>query len=196
MNDPARKTRRLRELAQEIPPPHDGWPALEARLRASAAPHPERPAAWGSTALPARRPSRRMMHIAAVAAVLAALVLGLSVGRWVVAPSRPSARTAAAPGTEARLPVVYRTDPSYLRERIALLRSLRAHLAALPPPTRREVLESLAVIHHSIRQIQQALGREPGNALLQELLIDSYENEMQVLSSTQALSVGGTESTT
>jgi hypothetical protein len=190
MNHPPCKTRRLGELPQAMAPPHDGWPALEARLHASAAPQSERPATLGGAALPARRLSPRVMRIAALAAVLAALVIGLSVGRWVLAPSRPSARPAAL-GTQAGLPVGDRTDPSYRRERVALVRSLRAHLAALPPPTRRKVLESLAVIHQSIRQIEQALGREPGNTLLQELLIDSYQNEMQVLSTAQALSGGG-----
>lgn len=37
MNDPVNsKIRRLSELPRDIPPPHDGWTALEARLRASA----------------------------------------------------------------------------------------------------------------------------------------------------------------
>ena len=36
MNDPTpSKVRRVSDLPREIPPPHDGWPALEARLRAS-----------------------------------------------------------------------------------------------------------------------------------------------------------------
>ena len=196
MNDLASKARRLGELPQEIAPPRDGWPALEARLRASAAPQPQRPAAQSGAAPPARRLRPQVMRISAVAAALAALVLGLSVGRWVLAPSRPSAEPAATQGTGAGLPVAYLTDPSYLRERATLLRSLRAHLATLPPSTRRKVLESLAVIHQSVRQIQQALGQEPGNALLQELLIDSYQNEMQVLSTAQALSGGGRETTT
>ncbi len=196
MNDPASKARRLGELPQEIAPPRDGWPALQARLRASAAPQPQRPPAQSGAAPPARRLSRQAMRIAVVAAVVAALALGLSVGRWVLAPSRPSARPPTTQGTGAGLPVADLTDPSYLRERAALLRSLRAHLATLAPPTRRKVLESLAVIHQSVRQIQQALGREPGNALLQELLIDSYQNEMQVLTTAQALSGGGRETTT
>ncbi len=199
MNDPAPKVRRLGELPQEIAPPRDGWPALEARLRASATPQPGRPAAQSGASPPARRLSPPLMRIAAVAAVLATLVLGLSVGRWVLAPARPSAQPAATAGAAAAragVPVTYLTDPRYLRERAALLRSVDARLATLPPPTRRRVLASLAVIDQSIRQIQQALGREPGNALLQELLIDTYQNQMQVLSSAQALSGGGRETTT
>jgi hypothetical protein len=44
-----------------------------------------------------------------------------------------------------------------------------------------------------MQQIQQALGREPGSALLQELLIDTYQDEMQVLSTVQETSGGGGE---
>ena len=86
--------------------------------------------------------------------------------------------------------MAYITDPRYLRERAALLRSLNSRLAKLPPPTRQKVLQSLATIHQSMQQIQQALGREPGNALLQELLIDTYQNEMQLLSTVQETSNG------
>jgi hypothetical protein len=63
----------------------------------------------------------------------------------------------------------------------------------LPPPTRKKVLQSLTTIHQSMQQIQQALGREPGNALLQELLIDTYQDEMQVLSTVQEASGGAGE---
>jgi hypothetical protein len=89
--------------------------------------------------------------------------------------------------------VSYITDPRYLRERAALLRSLDARLARLPPPSRKRVLDSLATIEQSIRDIQQALGREPGNALLQELLIDTCQNEMQLLSTVQEASGGSGE---
>lgn len=54
------------------------------------------------------------------------------------------------------------------------------------------MLESLAVIRRSVREVRQALGRQPGNALLQGLLIDTYQDEMQMLSTVQETS-GGAE---
>ena len=196
MNDPAppniSKISRLEELRRDIPPPHDGWPALEAKLRASgmapmsaAVEQPGRARRW--------RP--RMMHVASLAAVLAAVVVGISIDRWILAPAPLSGPVAAAPGSgaEREMPVAYFTDPRYQRERAQLLRSLNARLARLPPASRQKVLKSLATIQQSIHDIQQALGREPGNALLQELLIDSYQNEMQVLSTVQEASGGGGE---
>lgn len=197
MSDPAEsKIRRLGELPREVVPPHDGWPALEARLRESgiraADNHPERPGAGGRVS----RWRPQLMRLGALAAVLAAVVVGISIDRWVLAPRHPTSQGVAAPGMGAAgagLQVAYVTDPRYLREREALLRSLNARLATLPPPTRQQVLQSLSAIHQSMREIQLALGREPGNALLQELLIDTYQNEMHVLSTVQEASYGSGE---
>jgi len=197
MNDPAPpKVRRLGDLPRDIPPPHDGWPALEARLRASGMPGSD-----GGTEQSGDRPLRHWrkhrMRVAALAALFAAAVVGISVDRWILAPTRQLVQNAAPPGDASvaagGITVAYVTDPRYLREREALLRSLNSRLASLPPPTRKKVLQSLATIHQSMQQIQQALGREPGNALLQELLIDTYQDEMQVLSTVQEASGGGGE---
>ncbi|HVS76012.1 MAG TPA: hypothetical protein VHE11_03700 [Steroidobacteraceae bacterium] len=189
MSDPdSSKISRLGDLARDVPPPHDGWPALEARLRQSERSRP------GLGAEQHVRP--RMMRYAALAAVIAAVVVGISIDRWVLSPGHPASQVASAPGVgmgSGGLTVAYVTDPRYVREREAMLRSLNARLARLPPPTQRKVLESLATIHRSMQEIQQALGREPGNALLQELLIDTCQNEMQVLSTVQEASGGGGE---
>jgi hypothetical protein len=196
MNDPApSKVRRLSELPQEIPPPNDGWMALEARLRASGRPGVEAGARPDGKAEPARYRRPRLMQALALAAVVAAVLVGVSIDRWVLSPT-PNAGTAAIPhvgGTGEGMTVAYVTDPRYVREREELLRTLDARLAKLPPPTRKKVLQSLATIHQSMQQIQEALGREPGNALLQELLIDTYQNEMQLLSTVQEASGGAGE---
>lgn len=195
MSDPVTsKIRRLSELPRDIAPPHDGWTSLEAKLRESVASQPQSEGERRETTAPAgHRP--RMMRIAglsaALAAVFAAVVIGISIDRWILSPSvHPAlpvvAKGGGTPGIEGGgTPVAYVTDPRYLRERAALLSSLNARLAHLSPATRQKVLTSLATIHQSMQEIQQALGREPGNALLQELLIDSYQNEMQVLSTVQ-----------
>jgi hypothetical protein len=194
MNDPMPpKVRRLSELPREIAPPHDGWPALEARLRESGRPRAGAGMPQGREAESARR-RPYMMRIATLAAVLAAVVVGVSIDRWILSPGHPTSPGATIQGHGGAgqgITVAYVTDPRYVHERQELLSSLNARLAKLPPPTRKKVLESLATIHQSMQQIQQALGREPGNALLQELLIDTYQDEMQVLSTVQAASGRG-----
>ncbi len=192
------KIRSLAELPQEIPPPRDGWPALEARLRESAGSGSDRSGTGHGARTPAsRRRGARMTRIAALAAVLAAVVGGISIDRWILRPAhpaRPQIPTAGLTPSDGGRTVPYITDPRFLRERAALLRSLDARLARLPPPARGKVLESLATLRQSLRQIRQALGEEPGNTLLQALLIDTYQNEMQVLSTVQEAS-GGTGET-
>ena len=190
------KVRRLSELPRDIPPPHDGWTALEARLRESGMPQADGGAEQRGGTEPARRWRPRVMQIATLAAVFAAVVVGISIDRWILSSGHPTSPIASAPGggsADRGIPVSYVTDPRYQRERAELLHTLDARLAKLPPPTRKKVLQSLAAIHQSMRDIQQALGREPGNALLQELLIDTYQNEMQVLSTVQQASSGSGE---
>jgi hypothetical protein len=147
---------------------------------------------WRRTARLTGRHRRSAAMVAGIAAVLAAVVAGMSIERLLlrssVAIPHGSVRP-AGPGLAA----AYVTDPRYLREREALLRSLDARLASLPPPTRKKVLASLATLHRSMRDIQQALGREPGNALLQELLVDSYQDEMRVLTAVQEAGTGSGE---
>ena len=41
--------------------------------------------------------------------------------------------------------------------------------------------EVYAAIEKAKKDLEQALGHDPGNALLQELLINTYQDEMRVL---------------
>jgi hypothetical protein len=199
MNDPTPpKITRLSELPREISPPHDGWPALEARLRESGRLQADVDPPQRGNAAPARYRRPQLMRMVSLAAVLAAVLVGVSIDRWLLSPAHPIppglvAIPHAGSAGGGGMTVAYVTDPRYLRERAELLRTLNARLAKLPPPTRQKVIQSLTTIHQSMQQIQQALGREPGNALLQELLIDTYQDEMQVLSTVQEASGGAGE---
>jgi len=131
-----------------------------------------------------------------------AVAAGIFVDRLILQARHPNAhgaltaREAAGGGsaTPAELPAAFIRDPHYLAERAALLASLDDRLKSLPPQTRQQVLASLATIHRSMQQIQQALGQEPANALLQELLIDTYQDEMRVLTAVQETGSGSGES--
>jgi hypothetical protein len=73
------------------------------------------------------------------------------------------------------------TDPRYTMQRASLIRGLEAQLQTLPPDTQHKVASSLKTIRTSIQDLQEAIGRDPANALLQELLVNSYQDEMRVL---------------
>jgi hypothetical protein len=182
-----RKVSSLRDLPRDVPPPRDLWSGIEAQIAA------DRRAADGApderrAVAPGR--SSRVRWIAA-AAVVAALAVGMWIGRSLLpttglrtglgGDSGTSARVSTGAGAPEVLQAAYVTDPKYRRQREALVRSLEAQLAALPPDSRAKVIASLATIHKSMQDLQAALGRDPSNALLQELLVNTYQDEMRVL---------------
>jgi hypothetical protein len=113
--------------------------------------------------------------------VIAALAVGVWVGRNVIPIAGPPSKLADFSGAEDVITAAYIKDPRYMRDRAELVRSLDEKMKTLPPETQRKVTASLETIHKSIADIQAALGKDPGNALLQELLVNSYQDEMRVL---------------
>jgi Tfp pilus assembly protein PilF len=83
------------------------------------------------------------------------------------------------------------SDPRYARQRAALLGQLEAQMAALPPVTRAKVSASLAAIEKAKEDLERALGKDPSNALLQELLVNTYQDEMGVLTDVREASDSG-----
>jgi hypothetical protein len=175
-----RKVAALRELPQSIEPPQDLWPRIEAQLEDRAI---------GATRGPgmAQRRRNQALRWLAAAAMLASLAVGLWIGRSLmpsaVGPGPLTARNpSSVPGlAPTTFDTAYVRDPRYERQRTALLRALQERLAALPAPARAKVSASLAAIEKAKQDLEQALGHDPGNALLQELLINTYQDEMRVL---------------
>ena len=175
-----RKVATLRELPQSIEPPHDLWPRIEAQLEDRASD------ATRGAAVSRHRRGQALRWLAA-AAMLASLAVGVWIGRGLM----PSAGGGVGPSIAANSPTVRGlapttfdvtySDPRYERQRAALVRALQERLAALPPPAQAKVSASLAAIEKAKKDIEQALGHDPSNALLQELLINTYQDEMRVL---------------
>ena len=74
-----------------------------------------------------------------------------------------------------------------MRTREGLLREVSERLAQLPPDVRTRVEASLATVQRARADIESALGRDPGNALLQEMLVNSYQDEMRVLTTVREI---------
>ncbi len=170
-----RKVSSLAELPAAIEPGRDLWPAIEARLKSPSLPL--------RTAVPARLTRLRGL---AAAAMVASVAVGVWIGRdlWPLpgAVSGLPPLTAQHPLTAgAAVNAAYVSDPRYRRERAELMQSVQAQLKAMPAPTRAKVAASLAVIERAKTDLESALGKDPSNALLQELLINTYQDEMRVL---------------
>jgi len=157
----------LRQLAQDIPPSRDLWQSIEREI------------SGGEVQV---KSARRTAWIPLFA--LAATLAVVGVGLWIGQPPEKGARSIVYTG--------FVTDPRYLRDRAALLESLRQRLNALPPESQQQVAASIATLQKAKRDLEDALGKDPGNALLQELLVNTYQDEMRVLTAVQqADSPGG-----
>ena len=181
MSSDKRKVSALHELPGSIQPPRDLWPQIASQLEPASAP-----------AAPA---SRRPWRALAAAAMVASLAVGMFIGRDLL-PLRgvpaPSPRAAQAPADGATLlDASYVSDPRYQRQHARLLQSLQARLDSMPAPARAKVVASLATIHRAKEDLEQALGKDPSNALLQELLINTYQDEMRVLTDVHEASDAG-----
>jgi hypothetical protein len=167
-----RVVKRLDELAQSLPPPRDLWPAIAEAIeadKASAAPAaPRRRSFW--------------MPAAGMAAAVALVAIGVLIGR-ALDPVQTGTGTVAGTtqaGDPAMLPAALR-DADYRKQRDALMTEVNNRLQTMPEEERRKVAASLATLQRSISEIEAALGRDPANALLQELLVSSCQEEMRAL---------------
>jgi hypothetical protein len=178
-----RKISSLRDLPRDIAPPRDLWQGIEAQIAAERNAVPD-----GAAGNAVRRFGRSgLMRVLAVAAVMAALAVGIWIGRAVlpVPGGHPAAPVPTASSRQindaAAMPAGLMLDAKYKRDRAALVEGLEARIAALPPDSRAKVVASLKTISDSKRALEAELGKDPSNALLQELLINTYQDEMRVL---------------
>jgi hypothetical protein len=189
-----KKVSSLRDLPRSIEPPRDLWAGIEARIAA------ERPVVVQA---PARRGSVTHLRWIAAAAVIFALAVGMWIGRSVPPTGGPGTTPPVAhnntppPGNvapanpAAAIQAAYIADPHFREQRAALLKSLEAKLATLPPESREKVIASLTAIHNSMHVLEEELGKDPTNALLQELLTNTYQDEMRVLTTVHEASDAG-----
>ena len=168
-----RRVKRIDELRQDIPPARDLWPAIAAAIEADKA---------AATAPVSAARRSRWLPAAGLAAAVALVTIGVLIGRNIgTSPQDQRVVTTTTPGN----PVVVRTavqrDAEYKKQREELLVEVQTRLQAMPEPERAKVQASLTTLQRSIDEIKAALGADPANALLQELLVSSCQEEMRAL---------------
>jgi hypothetical protein len=75
----------------------------------------------------------------------------------------------------------YTLGPDYQDARRGLVSKLDERLVSLSPEARAEVMTNMETIRKAIDDINHALAAEPDNVLLQELLINTYRDELSVM---------------
>ncbi|MFI5184218.1 MAG: zf-HC2 domain-containing protein [Vicinamibacteria bacterium] len=162
--------RKAASAAREMDPPRDLWPGIASRIEA------EREPAAG------RRARRFLSHpsgLAAAAAVVIALASILTRRGSEPAPT-PTASATLVParnGSEH----VQAAEVDYIRATGQLMDALNARRSSLSPETQSSVDENLHVIDNALRQVRDALEKDPGNRQLTKMLASTHQKKLDLL---------------
>ncbi|HEX9773929.1 MAG TPA: hypothetical protein VGA44_10730 [Steroidobacteraceae bacterium] len=168
----ARVDRALASLARDVPPDRDLWPAIAAGLEP-------------------RRAVRRWLPLAAAAVLLVAAssLITSTLVRRAEGPvaARPEAVPAAPGAQRAAFGPGHALDAEYAAARQQLAAMLALRIDRLPNSARQKLEDNLAVLHRAADEINAALALQPGDPLLEELLLNTYQDELAVLASVNQL---------
>jgi hypothetical protein len=181
-NDPL--TQMLASLPLEVPPERDLWPGIHAEIAKTPI--------VTDTAPVVHFTSTRWFQIAA--AVL--LVLATSLTTFVVTRQsmlrdpavqvarehEPQVPIASAPLNA--MPVSFGPEAlgaDYIKARSELNAQFEARIKTLPPSTRAKLERNLADLRHAADEISRTLAEHPSDPLLQDLLMSTYQRELQLL---------------
>ena len=170
-----RLDRALQSLPRGVEPTRDLWPRIEARLERTAA------------EAPAQAPRRAWAWQAAAAVLLVAgtaLLTATLVQRSRDASLAQSPPPAAVPGVRA-MPAVFgpahAPNSEYDAARQQLSAMLQQKMAQMPLSARQKLEANLAEMQRAAAEINAALDQQPGDPLLEELLLNTYHDELAML---------------
>ena len=177
----------LHGLPRAVEPARDLWPAIAARLepRESTRAGPRRPAWLWQTAA--------AVLLVAGSSLLTATLLDRSRGAGNIAGGPRATAVAPTPTTSdvVAMPAAFgpgaRLDADYVAARRQLTTMLEARMANLPESTRAKLQVNLGEMRRAADQINAALAEQPGDPLLEELLLITYQDELAVLASVNQL---------
>ena len=172
----ARLDRALAELPGEIQPKRDLWPDIERAIA-----NGRKPSSRGS-----RQPLLVRLAIAASLVVVSSMATS-----WWIAQGESGQPALAGNGEFSALvgPVILPASydetqvpgARYLQDRAELVRTLEQQILLLPEETRKKVASDLMAIQQALQDISQELTGDPGNVLLQQLLLTMYQRELMLL---------------
>ena len=154
-----------RQLATEVSPSRDLWPEIAAEI---------------STPAP-----RRQSHWFAQAAAVVLLVAGSSGITYYAMQGKesggPSVVTTDMIFEQTSFGNRYHLGPGFQDARDSLVSELEAELEKLSPADRATIETNLVLIHDAIAEMNDALEQEPDNVLLQQQLLNAYQDELDLL---------------
>ena len=84
-----------------------------------------------------------------------------------------------------------RLGAGYENARAELDKRFQQSLASLPPADRAKVEKNLADLRHAAAEISATLAQHPSDPLLQDLLMSTYQSELQLLANVSELPTAG-----
>lgn len=181
----ARLDAALARLPRSIEPPRDLWPRIEAGLPAGGASPvaatPSRPWLWQLAAA---------VLLVVTSSAITAVLLQSGAPPAPVADTAPVTPRALVELRRASFRTDYAPGPEYYAARQQMLDTLARRLDQLPPETRVEIAGNLAEIRRGADKIAAALAEQPGDPLLEELLLNAYQDELAMLANVDQLTRG------
>jgi hypothetical protein len=167
----------LAALPRDVEPVVDLWPGIADSLSPRAeAPRRKLPAwAWQAAAA---------VVLVVGSSMLTATLVRRETLRSVEARAQSEVAEALVPASFAP---ARHLGADYEAARRQLAASLEERLATMPPTARQKLEYNLAEMRRAADEINAALERRPGDPLLEELLLNTYQDELGVISSVNQL---------
>ncbi|MET0498261.1 MAG: hypothetical protein ABW106_08350 [Steroidobacteraceae bacterium] len=182
--------RALGSLPTEVAPEKDLWAQIEAQISASPPIHQRE---HRVDVVPRRHFNVSSRWLQMAAAVL--LIAGSSFTTWVIVQRSANERVMRAQqSTVQQMQPVLNAMPAsfggadalgadYQKARAALCDEFDRRVAKLPPVTRARLERDLADLRRAANHVAATLGQHPGDPLLQQLLLSTYQSELALLGS-------------
>ena len=162
---------RAASLPRRVEPGRDLWPGIAGRIG-------KRDGLRG--VFGGGRPPWPQLGVLAAAAAL--VVVSSVVAAVLVASRAPSPGLSGATAGAATASLDFAAARgSYVAARAQLVAALAARRGSLSPATVRVVNDNLAIIDTAVREMGEALARDPGNRELPGLLLTAYRQEIEML---------------
>lgn len=188
----------LGSLSQDVPPGRDLWPEISAQIAQT--PHSD------VVSLSARREQKASRFASAPWMRMAAgflLVVASSVTTYVItqrsadeklmqARESAEAQMRQAPAAVTVMPASFgggEMGAEYVQARTALDAEFQRQIATLPPVTRAKLERNLADLRRAASEISATLAEHPSHPLLQDLLVSTYQSELELLGSVTHMTV-------
>lgn len=155
-----------RSLGTEVTPERDLWPEIENAIR---------------------KPARNRWNTLFAQAAAVVLLVGASSGLTYMVMSKQTPYT--TPPVDGRPLNIeqasfgdnYLLGPDYQDARNLLRAQFDEKLDSLTPEAKAEIARDIDAIRSVIEEINRALSNDPDNALLQELLLSTYQEELSLM---------------